>query len=79
MKKLLIIGCGDIGRRVGRLAIAAGWQVSGLVRSNESALLAEQAGINPLVTDLQDPEALTGLKTTHASVLYAAPSRRRDK
>lgn len=73
MKKLLVIGCGDIGRRVGKLANVDGWQVSGLVRSNESALLAEAAGITPLIIDLQDPEALTGLQTAGTSVLYAAP------
>lgn len=37
---ILIVGCGDIGIRTGRLLLAAGWQVAG-VRRNPQALPAE--------------------------------------
>ncbi|ORJ59837.1 SDR family oxidoreductase [Geothermobacter hydrogeniphilus] len=70
---LLIIGCGDIGTRVARLALAAGQQVFGLVRNEQNAEKLAAAGIQPLLADLRDPDSLNDLPVAGSRVLYAAP------
>jgi len=68
---VLIVGCGDIGRRV-----AARWQglpVTGLVRSTGSARQLQQASISPLQANLDDPASLQDLPLTDALVYYFAP------
>ena len=67
----LIIGCGDIGRRV-----AARWQtvpVSGLVSSAASAQQLQIAGITPMEANLDDPATLKDLPLANALVYYFAP------
>lgn len=73
MKRLLIIGCGDIGRRVGKLAKEQDVETFGLVRSEASAQAARAAGVTPLIADLMDPDSLSGLPAGGAHILYAAP------
>ncbi|GAB4183434.1 MAG: SDR family oxidoreductase [Geothermobacteraceae bacterium] len=73
MKRLLIIGCGDIGRRVGRQLAEQDVEVVGLVRSEAGAKAAEAAGIKPLIADLMDADSLSDLPTEGAHVIYAAP------
>ncbi len=70
---ILIIGCGDIGRRVARLALAEEAAVHGLVRSAEHAAELEKLGIRPIIADLDDPATLTGLPTGGATLFYFAP------
>jgi nucleoside-diphosphate-sugar epimerase len=68
---VLIVGCGDIGRRV-----AARWQavpVTGLVSSADSAEQLQQAGITPLQANLDDPASLRDLPLADALVYYFAP------
>jgi len=68
---VLIVGCGDIGRRV-----AARWQgvpVTGLVSSAASAAQLQQAGITPLQANLDDPTSLKDLPVAGALVYYFAP------
>jgi len=68
---VVIVGCGDIGRRV-----ATRWQgvpVTGLVRSETSAERLQQAGISPLQVDLDDPASLPDLPVADALVYYFAP------
>ncbi len=53
---MLIIGCGDVGRRVARIFLHAGTEVAGVVRSEASALSLRRQGIQARVADLdQDP------------------------
>ncbi len=73
MDQVLIVGCGDIGRRVGALARAQGAEVRGLVRSAESAAKLTELGIEPLVADLNAGAQLQGLPTAGAVVYYLAP------
>ena len=54
--EVLIVGCGDIGRRVSHLLQAEGREVTGLVSSEESAAPLVAAGIRPLVANLNDPD-----------------------
>jgi nucleoside-diphosphate-sugar epimerase len=68
---VLIVGCGDIGRRV-----AARWQgvpVSGLVSSAASAEQLQTTGITPLQANLDDPASLKDLPVASALVYYFAP------
>ena len=68
---VLIIGCGDVGRRV-----AARWQgvpVSGLVSSAASAEQLQTIGITPLRANLDDPASLRDLPLADALVYYFAP------
>ena len=73
MDTILIIGCGDIGRRIARLALAEKAAVTGVVRSAESAAELEKLGIRPIVASLDDPATLKELPTKGAVVYYLAP------
>ena len=66
---VLIVGCGYIGRRVAALAMDQGQQVTGLVRSAESAHVLLAAGISVLQADLDRP--LSPLSA--GNVYYFAP------
>ena len=70
---IVIIGCGDIGKRVARLALAEGAVVHGLVRSPEKAAELEKLGIRPIIGKLDAPETLTNLPTGGAVLFYFAP------
>jgi nucleoside-diphosphate-sugar epimerase len=70
---ILIIGCGDIGRRVACLALAEGAAVHGLVRSPDKGAELEKLRIWPVIADLDDPATLTDLPTSGAVVFYFAP------
>ncbi|MEJ2199831.1 MAG: SDR family oxidoreductase [Desulfuromonadaceae bacterium] len=69
---VLIVGCGDIGRRVACLLQQQGRRVSGVVSSAESAARLEAAGIRPLLINLNDPGALHELPSKGALVYYLA-------
>jgi nucleoside-diphosphate-sugar epimerase len=73
VEKILIIGCGDIGRRVARLALAEKATVTGFVRSAESSAELEKLGIRPIVASLDDPATLKELPTKGAILFYLAP------
>lgn len=53
--QILIIGCGDIGLRVGALLLADGQAVRGQVRSPDSAAALARAGIEAIRRDLDGP------------------------
>lgn len=73
MKSVVIIGCGDLGCRVARLALERNVPASGLVRSEASAAKLSAVGITPLVGNLDDPASLPQLGTAGATVFYFAP------
>lgn len=52
MGKILILGCGYVGERLGKACVNAGMQVFGTTRSKRRAEVLRQAGIEPMVTDL---------------------------
>jgi nucleoside-diphosphate-sugar epimerase len=57
-RPVLIVGCGDIGRRVGALLAARGLRVLGTVRSRDKAAPLRAAGIVPLIADLDRAQGL---------------------
>ncbi len=69
---VLIIGCGDTGRRLSALYRDEGRQVAGVVRSEASTRALEAAGIRPIRTDL-DANTLPSLPSGGARVFYFAP------
>lgn len=70
---ILIIGCGDIGRRVAALEIADGHVVHALARSDDSARTLSQFGLRPIRGDLDAPDTLAGLPSPDAIVYHFAP------
>jgi nucleoside-diphosphate-sugar epimerase len=69
-KSLLIVGCGYLGLRVGRLAQQAGWQVAATTRTRLETLAAE--GFTPVAFDWNDSRALKHLPdTTHVLIAVA--------
>ncbi len=73
MDRVVIVGCGDIGRRVGRLACAQGAEVVALARSDDKAGLLENEGFHAWVGDLNDPSMLPDLPVKKSTVFYLAP------
>jgi nucleoside-diphosphate-sugar epimerase len=73
MTRILIIGCGDIGRRTARLWQARGARVFALARSDASSTQLKQLGIEPLSGDLDRPASLAGLPYAGALLCYFAP------
>ena len=77
MNPVFIIGCGDIGQRLGRLYLKKykkeGVIVRGLVRSEAAMDRLAMAGIEALCGDLARPETLNKLPTAGARVFYFAP------
>lgn len=57
----LIVGCGYLGRRVGRLLARRGEPVWGTVRSQARAAELAAEGIEPVLADVLDPGSLAGL------------------
>lgn len=71
MSRVLIAGCGDIGRRIaGRLG---GQQCIGVVRSAATGRRLAELGIEPLVLDLDRPIELSGLPSEPLDTYYLAP------
>lgn len=72
MKRLLIIGCGNVGLRVA-LQLRARYRVYALVRSAEQAVILRRHGLTPLSGDLDRPETLSGLSGLAHDVIHLAP------
>ena len=71
MNAVLILGCGDVGRRVARSCRAAGAPVTGLVQSAPSAAQLRTLDIEALQADLDQP--LPALPSAGTELYYFAP------
>ncbi len=71
--KLLIVGCGYLGRRVALLARRAGTAVTAVTRSGTLDPALAAAGVIGRAVDLDRPQSLEGLAAGNATVLYLAP------
>jgi|SRR5215469_5246037 len=71
-KGILIIGCGDVGRRLAAFYRSQGREVSGVVRSTASAEALKGLGIRAIRTDL-DAGDLPALPSKDALLFYFAP------
>lgn len=72
MKKLLIIGCGDIALRFARL-MDARYRIYGLVRNPDYFPILRAAGIIPILGDLDQPASLQRLAGLADTVIHLAP------
>jgi nucleoside-diphosphate-sugar epimerase len=72
MKRLLIVGCGDVALRALPQLVRI-YQVSGLVRSAEQAGRIAARGATVLEGDLDNPATLAALAGTADLVLHLAP------
>ncbi len=70
MAEVVIIGCGDIGRRVGSALVAAGKSVLAVARSEESLQQLEGAGFSTLRGDFDDPAQTPQVPLAGAQVFY---------
>ncbi len=73
---ILIVGCGPVGRAVGGLLLERGFEVTGVVRTRETGEKVAEAGIEPLVHDLDEtdrplPEAFAARRLCY----FAPPPR----
>ena len=73
LQKVLIVGCGDMGRRVARLVQEDNGQVTAIVRSDARRDALQQIGIRTLTGNLDEPSSLTNLPAKDATVFYFAP------
>ena len=69
---LLIVGCGDVGLRVARL-LRGRWRLLGLTSSHPRMALLREAGVRPLLGDLDRPASLGRLAGLADAVLHLAP------
>ena len=72
LPRLLIVGCGDVGQRVLRMAQPA-WRVLALCTSAQRADLLRGLGATPLLGNLDDPCGLARLASLADAVLHLAP------
>ncbi|MGB5467247.1 MAG: SDR family oxidoreductase [Sedimenticolaceae bacterium] len=70
---MLIVGCGDVGKRIARRARARGQSVSCLVRRAESADLLRSEGISTLVIDLDNQSPAFSPDVDSGQIFYLAP------
>lgn len=72
MKRVLIIGCGDVGLRVASL-LKRNYKLLGLVRDQRRFPMLRAAGIIPLAGNLDDRASLSRLSGMADIVLHFAP------
>jgi nucleoside-diphosphate-sugar epimerase len=69
---LLIVGCGDVGLRVARL-LKGRWRLLALSSSPQRAPDLREAGVLPLIGNLDEPATLARLGGLADAVLHLAP------
>jgi len=73
MRKLFVIGCGDIGLRTARMALQQGIEPTGLVRSADHAERLTREGIHVVSGNPDEPDSLRGLNLSGSLALYCVP------
>jgi nucleoside-diphosphate-sugar epimerase len=73
LETVLIIGCGDIGRRVATRCQQQGWRVNALTRQAVTATQLSAQGLTTYVGDLDQPDRLPALPTVAGLIFYFAP------
>ncbi|GAB7026600.1 SDR family oxidoreductase [Geotalea toluenoxydans] len=73
MKNVVIIGCGDIGKRVAAIFKETGATITALSRAEAKMGQLQALGIRTISGDLDDPASLADLPLKDALVYYLAP------
>ena len=71
-QRLLIVGCGDVGRRIAGL-LGSRWRVFGTARSQKTADELRRLGVQPVTADLDHRRALARAARIAHWTLYLAP------
>ena len=71
-RRLLIVGCGDVGRRLIPLACAR-YRVYALMRTREHDALIRELGAIPVIADLDNPHTLNIVAGLAQDVVHLAP------
>ena len=72
MRRLLIIGCGDVAMRA-LASLRERYRIYGLTRDRARAQLLRERGVVPVMGDLDIPASLGGLAGIAHDVLHSAP------
>jgi hypothetical protein len=72
MRRLLIVGCGDVGLRMVPL-VRGRYRLFALTRSGERHSLLREMGVTPLTGDLDAVHSLSRLSGLPHDVLHFAP------
>lgn len=72
MRRLLIIGCGDIGLRLAKM-LNGRWRLYALTHSHDRFSTLRAEGIMPVAGDLDHPETLTRIAGLAQDVVHLAP------
>lgn len=72
MKRLLIVGCGDIATRALPL-FAKTFQISALARSGPDIVRLRELGVSGIGVDLDQPDSLAGIDFSVDCLLHCAP------
>lgn len=78
MKRLLIIGCGDVGLRVA-LLLRTRYRIYALTHHAERVAELRRNGLMPLFGDLDRPDTLAGLAGLAHDVIHLAPPPARGR
>ena len=70
--RILIVGCGDVGLRVAAL-LRDRYTLVGITRRQDQHQLLREAGIRPLLADLDDPMSLWRVRGVAQTVVHLAP------
>jgi len=73
--RVTVLGCGYVGRELGRQLLDAGHDVTGVVRSAESAAEVESLGMDAVQADLTEPAELQAVPDADALVFAASAGR----
>ncbi|MEM6365119.1 MAG: SDR family oxidoreductase [Planctomycetota bacterium] len=73
-RKLLIVGCGYLGKRIAQIAIEDGWTVIATTRSQPKRVA--ELGAKPHILDWNDPRTMVDLPLVDAVVIAVAYDRR---
>lgn len=74
--RVLIIGCGYVGKALGEALIRLGHKVHGIRRNKDSRTELENAGIQPLFADITQREQLNGLLQSFDWIINTTSSSR---
>ena len=72
MRRLLIVGCGDIGLRLAQI-VRGRWRVYALARSEQHQETLRALGAVPVIADLDRPETLERLAGLAHDVIHLVP------
>ena len=69
----IIIGCGDVGKRIAKSLNLQGESVTALSHQKSSQMTLKQQGINSISADLDDPASLVDIDFQQSNIYYLAP------